>query len=91
MLANYGYSDGSGTYYITIDTDKCNGCGDCLTACPQQVFVVEPDDYDEQKALIKEKLRKDIKYLCGPCKPVTNRPPLPCQAACGAGAIAHSW
>jgi hypothetical protein len=23
MIANYGYKDGSGEYYISIDTDKC--------------------------------------------------------------------
>ena len=34
MLANYGYSDGSGNYFITIDTEKCNRCGDCVAACP---------------------------------------------------------
>lgn len=91
MLANYGYTDGSGTYYITMDTDKCDGCGDCVEACPQHMFAVEPDDYDEKKALIKEAMRKDVKYLCAPCKPTTGPRELPCQTACAPGAISHSW
>ena len=42
MLSNYGYEDGSGNYYITIDTDKCSECGEkpCLQACPQPVRAV---------------------------------------------------
>lgn len=91
MLANYGYMDGSGTYYITIDTDKCDGCGDCVPACPKQMFMVEPDDYDEDKALIKEALRKEVSYLCAPCKPTAGPRELPCQTACKPGAIQHSW
>ncbi len=31
--ANYGYKDGSGEYFITIDTDLCNSCGKCAEAC----------------------------------------------------------
>ena len=33
-LANYGYTDGSGDWYIRIDTALCTGCGDCVAACP---------------------------------------------------------
>ncbi|MDP6100347.1 MAG: 4Fe-4S binding protein [Dehalococcoidia bacterium] len=91
MLANYGYSDGSGTYYITLDTDKCDGCRDCVTACPQQMFLVEPDDYDDDKAVIKEAMRKDVKYLCAPCKPTAGPRELPCETACTPRAIVHSW
>ena len=29
MKANYGYKDGSGDFFITIDTDLCNTCGPC--------------------------------------------------------------
>ncbi len=32
MLANYGYKDGSGDRFITIDTGKCDGCGPCKPA-----------------------------------------------------------
>jgi NAD-dependent dihydropyrimidine dehydrogenase PreA subunit len=34
VQAHYGYKDGSGDYFIIIDTDKCNGCGICEHECP---------------------------------------------------------
>ncbi|MBU0518201.1 ferredoxin [bacterium] len=93
MKANYGYMDGSGEYYITIDTDHCNNCSHhgCITGCPKGMFQVITDDYDDEVAEIKEEFRKKIKYDCADCKPTTDRPPLPCQAACTPGAITHSW
>jgi ferredoxin len=96
MLANYGYSDGSGNYFITIDTDTCNGCGDCVTACPARAFeVVDEDPNDPMNeapvAMIVQDKKKKLKFECAPCKPPTDRPPLPCVEACKAGAIAHSW
>lgn len=90
-IANYGYSDGSGTYYITITTEKCNACRDCVKVCPAEVFEVIEDDYGDNVAVVREDKKKNIKYLCGPCKPVENRPPLPCVGACKPGAIVHSW
>lgn len=94
-LANYGYTDGSGDWYIRIDTELCTGCGDCVTACPVGLFELAEDEYDplseELKASVNPDHRKTIKYDCGPCKPVTDRPPLPCMVACKPGAITHSW
>jgi Fe-S-cluster-containing hydrogenase component 2 len=96
MLANYGYKDGSGDFFITIDTDKCNGCGDCVPTCPASVFeVVDEDPNDplreEPVALVAADKKKKIKYECNPCKPSAERPPLPCVEACKLGAISHSW
>lgn len=93
MKANYGYLDGSGSYYITIDTDHCIECAHhaCVKACPAELFEIIVDDYDDSVAAITEAGRKKIKYECGPCKPVSDRPPLPCITACEAGAINHSW
>ncbi|MEE8389427.1 MAG: 4Fe-4S binding protein [Anaerolineae bacterium] len=94
-LANYGYSDGSGDWYIRIDTELCTGCGDCVTVCPAGLIELTEDEFDplseEMVVVIKEAHRKTIKYDCGPCKPVTDRPPLPCVAACEPEAIIHSW
>jgi NAD-dependent dihydropyrimidine dehydrogenase PreA subunit len=96
MLAHYGYKDASGDFFITIDTDKCDGCGDCVTACPVDVFeVVDEDPNDplreEPVAMVADDKKKNLKYECNPCKPLSNRPPLPCMEACKAGAISHSW
>jgi ferredoxin len=96
MLANYGYSDGSGNYFITIDTDKCTGCGDCVSVCPAEIFVVveeDPNDpmNDQPVAMCRPDKKKKVKYECGPCKPSTDRPPLPCVQICHAEAISHSW
>ena len=96
MLANYGYKDASGNFFITIDTDKCDGCGDCVSACPADVFVVvdeDPNDpfRDEPVAMVSEDKKKKLKYECGPCKPTSDRLPLSCVEVGKAGAISHSW
>lgn len=96
MLANYGYKDGSGDFFITIDTDVCNGCGDCVPVCPSGCFLVvdeDPNDplRDEPVAIVSGDQRKKLKYACAQCKPEKARPPLPCVTACTANAIHHSW
>ena len=58
MIANYGYMDGSGQYFIKIDSDKCDGCGDCVTACPAGVLEVGEDENDPFRgSLWSESLR----------------------------------
>jgi Fe-S-cluster-containing hydrogenase component 2 len=94
MKAHYGYKDGSGEYYITIDTDCCVECTEhaCAIACPEGVLEIIEDDYDDTVASVAMDHRKKIKYSCAPCKPDRNRPPLPCIAACPYDdAIEHSW
>lgn len=91
MIANYGYKDGSGEYFIAIDSDKCNGCGKCVEVCPADVLEIITNDYDEVVAAVKEEHRKKIKYSCAPCKPTTGRKELPCVNVCEPGAISHSW
>jgi Fe-S-cluster-containing hydrogenase component 2 len=93
MLANYGYTDGSGDYFITVDTDHCVECADrpCVPACPAAVLEIIEDDYGDEVCAVVEAHRKQIKYSCAPCKPATGRTTLPCTDACPHGALTHSW
>ena len=97
MIANYGYEDGSGFYYITVDGDICAQCAHhgCVVACPQDVYTIEMDDYDDFVAVVGEKARKRLRELCAPCKAQDggggNERGLPCTHACPAGALRHSW
>ncbi|HUW65679.1 MAG TPA: ferredoxin [Spirochaetia bacterium] len=104
MLANYGYQDGSGDFFITINTDRCGECQakGCAAACPAGVLEIMEDDYGDVVASVREEHRKKIKYSCASCKPghrgihpeggsEAGPPSLPCQTACAAGAIRHSW
>lgn len=94
MIANYGFKDGSGDWYVTIDTDKCNGCSKCVEACPANTLEVAEDEYDpfgeEQVARVVVEERKKIRYTCAPCKPDFGAESAPCVAACEPGAISHS-
>ncbi len=90
-IANYGYTDGSGDYYIVVDTDKCDGCGKCVESCPQAVLEIITDDYDDVVVTIREEHSKNLKYVCASCKPVSGAAELKCQTSCPSGAITHSW
>jgi len=95
MIANFGYKDGSGEFFISIDTDKCNGCGDCVPVCPAGVLEVRDNDFDpladNQMAAVTETHRKKIKYSCSVRKPENYSNNLPCMIACSLNAITHSW
>ncbi|MEG0036491.1 MAG: ferredoxin [Oscillospiraceae bacterium] len=91
MLANYGYEDGSGHYYIKIDTSKCAECSEksCIAICPQKLFVVELDDFDEEVVIIREDARNTLQTDCANCKSESGGEL--CIKACAAKAITHSW
>ncbi|MDO9535153.1 MAG: 4Fe-4S dicluster domain-containing protein [Bacillota bacterium] len=93
MLANYGYNDGSGDFFITIDTDKCMECEDkpCVAACPVEILESFTDDYDDHVVGVVEKHRNKIRYSCAPCKHASEERNIACQKACPFEAIKHSW
>lgn len=94
MIANYGFRDGSGNWFVTIDTNKCNGCGQCPEVCPAKILEVGPDEIDLSRerpvAFVKHEERKKIKYSCAPCRPGYGAEPAPCVAICKRKAILHS-
>jgi len=92
MIIHYGYSDGSGEYYISIDAEKCSGCGKCIEKCPQQALElgsVMVDLEEKLVATVSEKHRREIKYTCSPCKPENKK--APCVLACNKEAISCTW
>lgn len=93
MIANYGYKDGSGEYFISIGTDKCAQCktGECVEACPAQILERITDDYDDVVCAVKEASRNKLKYMCAPCHPIGAQKPPVCIAACPHAAIKMSW
>jgi ferredoxin len=97
VKANYGYEDGSGFYYITVDGDTCATCTEhgCVASCPQGVYAIEMDDYDDHVAVVVESARKRLRELCSVCKGLGMAAglagELPCTSACPRGALKHSW
>ncbi len=89
MLVHFGYTDGTGDYYISIDMDKCDGCGLCVEACPKELFEVQEDDYDDLKAQIKGQFVKALSYICPGREHCESE--RKCFEACEAGAIQLSW
>ncbi len=94
MLSNYGFEDGTGTYYIQIDTDACIDCEtrDCVEACPDKLFEIIEDDWEDEVASIREEMRNQIKTACASCKSTEMAGAIPpCSASCSYGAIKHTW
>jgi Fe-S-cluster-containing hydrogenase component 2 len=92
VIIHYGYIDGSGEYFISIDSDKCNGCRKCVEKCPQSALelVTEFIDLEDKTvAAVSELHRKKICYTCQECKPNENK--TPCILACQQGAINCVW
>ena len=92
MRAHHGYEDGSGRFYITVDTDLCTGCEDCVEACPSDVLVMEEEEPVEERlvASVNAGKRKQLAYACNPCKP-RGYTALPCVKVCKPVALVHSW
>jgi Fe-S-cluster-containing hydrogenase component 2 len=92
LITYYGYSDGSGEYYIVIDSGKCSGCGKCVQECPQKALKLEIefiDLEDKTVAEVTEEHRKKIKYTCASCKPESDR--TPCVLVCEPKAVKCVW
>jgi predicted CoA-substrate-specific enzyme activase len=91
MKISYGYSDGTGEYYLSIDTGKCDACGKCLPACPAQVLEIGRNDQGQPKARVKENIRKKLHLTCPGYKSCSEKNVVNCHSVCAGDAISHSW
>ncbi len=91
MKISYGYSDGTGEYYLTIDTGKCDGCGKCVEPCPSAVLEVGRNDQGQPKARVKEAVRKKLHLTCSGFKTCSAANSVNCHTACPNNAISHTW
>jgi predicted CoA-substrate-specific enzyme activase len=86
----YGYSDGTGEYFITIDTEKCDGCGECVEACPAGIFMMSEND-GRPTAVVREELRKRLSFACPGLRPCTAAHGESCRSVCTRHAIELTW
>ena len=86
----YGYSDGTGDYFITVDTAKCDACGLCVDVCPEHILTMVREDGRGPYAAVKDELRKKLAYVC-PGMKACGAKDKNCHKACARDAIKHSW
>jgi predicted CoA-substrate-specific enzyme activase len=86
----YGYSDGTGDYFITVDTAKCDACGLCVDACQEHILAMVREDGRGPYAAVKDELRKKLAYVCPGIK-ACGAKDKNCQKSCSKNAIKHSW
>lgn len=94
MKVHYGYVDGTGEYFIEIDTAFCLQCKKkpCINACPKGVYKEEEDDFGDASVTVVKEARKNLMYLCMECKSDgKERKRLPCVSHCPFNALKHSW
>ncbi len=86
----YGYSDGTGEYFITIDTEKCDGCGECVEACPAGIFMLS-ENGARPTAIVREELRKKLSFACPGQEACAAGNGTTCRTVCPKDALDHSW
>jgi predicted CoA-substrate-specific enzyme activase len=91
MKISYGYSDGTGEYFITINTGKCDACGKCVPACPAAVLEVAPNDQGQPKARVKDAVRKKLHLVCPGYRNCSLSHQVNCHSACPTEAITQTW
>jgi len=91
MKVQYGYDDATGAYFIAIDNALCDGCGQCVPACPAGILEIASDDNGHPKARVKEALRKRLSIACPGLKGCLISQNSDCHSACPKNAISHSW
>lgn len=62
-----------------------------MKACPEGVFELGIDDYDNVVAMVKENMLKSISYACHGYYSECIGREINCHQACKREAISHTW
>lgn len=89
--AQYGYSDATGEYFITIDGTLCDSCGKCVETCPAQVFSLEKGQDDRPVAAVTRDMAKKLGFICPGAEKCRVNNGINCHSTCSKDAIKHSW
>ncbi len=88
---HYGYADATGDYFITIDRSRCDGCGECVSACPAGIFALAGRNGAGPRAIVRGEARKRLSALCPGFGSCSRSVSANCHSVCRADAISHSW
>jgi predicted CoA-substrate-specific enzyme activase len=88
---HYGYADATGDYFITIDRTRCDGCGECVKACPSGIFGVAGRNGAGPRAVVRGDMRKRLSALCPGFGLCSESLSANCHSVCRVDAISHSW
>jgi ferredoxin len=91
VKVHYGYSDGTGNYFITVDAGRCDGCGECVSVCPSLIFKVVQEDGAQPKVRVQESARKKLALLCPGYTSCRSTQESNCHSTCPKDAISHTW
>ena len=91
LKIQYGYTDATGSYFITIDQAHCDGCGECTRVCPSGVFDVAGENGAQPKAIVREEARKKLALLCPGYGSCARSLKTNCHSVCRMNAISHTW
>ncbi len=87
----YGYDDGSGDYFITVDLARCDGCGKCVPVCPASIFEIVTENGQKPKARVAEAVRKRLSVLCPGYRVCSGTREANCQGVCRHDALSFTW
>ncbi|MFH1646457.1 MAG: 4Fe-4S binding protein [Chloroflexota bacterium] len=76
---------------MTIDMEKCDGCGECVSACPASIFEMIQEDSRQPKARVVETARKRLSLLCPGYTSCRSNHNGNCRTVCRGDAISLSW
>jgi predicted CoA-substrate-specific enzyme activase len=87
----YGYTDATGDYFITVDLAKCDGCGDCVNICPANIFELANHNGCQPAVRVSDSARKQIATLCPGGRICMQKQGKNCLSACPHDALGISW